>query len=164
VIEASLLALLDSGPLSLVTHPRGGNEAQECQNWLADFLDAGHAVLVPEICYYEVRRELRRAEMKSGVPHKGLVKLDEFAEDAGIVRITPKAMLLASELWAEARILNAQGAPDLVLDGDVILCAQARSVSPADWGMDGSSVIIATGNVKHLNLFADARHWRDIQP
>ena len=161
---APLIALLDSGPLSLVTHPRGGIVAQECQEWLADFLDGGHAVLVPEICHYEVRRELRRAELKSGLPHAGLAKLDSFAEDAGIVRITPETMLLASDLWAEARIRNAQGAPDPALDGDMILCAQPRLLSPADWDMEGGQVVIASGNVKHLSLFADARHWRDVQP
>ncbi len=158
-----VVVLLDSGPLGLVTHPKGGPEAQECQEWLAGILSEGHAVLVPEICHYEVRRELRRAEMQTGVS-RGLAKLDTFAEDAGIVRITPQMMRLASEYWAEARYKHFQGTSDAALDGDMILCAQAKLLSPTAWNMEGSDVIVATGNVKHLKHFADARHWRDIQP
>ena len=163
-MDAPLIVFLDSGPLSLVTHPKGGEEARGCKQWLSGLLAAGHVALVPEICHYEVRRELRRAEMRNGVPHEGLAKLDSFADDTGIVRVTPGTMRLASELWAEARVRNAQGAPDPALDGDMILCAQARLLSPADWDMEGSDVVIATGNVKHLSAFAAAQHWRDIRP
>lgn len=136
---AFLIALLDSGPLSLVTHPKGGEEAQEC---------------------YEVRRELKRSELRSGTPSEGLAKLDSFAEDAGVVPITSEAMRLAGELWAEARHRHQRGAPDPALDADMILCAQARLINPNDWDMAGGKVVIATGNLKHLENFAVARHWR----
>lgn len=157
---AFLIALLDSGPLSLVTHPKGGEEAQEYKDWLAGILADGHMVLVPEICYYEVRRELKRAELRSGTPSEGLAKLDSFAEDAGVVPITSEAMRLAGELWAETRHRHQQGAPDPALDADMILCAQARLINPNDWDMAGGKVVIATGNLKHLENFAAARHWR----
>lgn len=73
---AFLIALLDSGPLSVVTHPKGGQEAQECKDWLTGILADGHMALVPEICYYEGRRELKRSKLRSGIPSEGLAKLD----------------------------------------------------------------------------------------
>lgn len=155
-----LIALLDSGPLSLVTHPKGGEEAQKCKSWLTGILADGHMALVPEICYYEVRRELKRSELRSGISSEGLAKLDSFVEDVGIVPITSKAMRLAGELWAEARHRHQRGAPDPALDADMILCAQARLINPNDWGMTGGKVVIATGNLKHLENFAATRHWR----
>ncbi len=157
---AFLIALLDSGPLSLVTHPKGGKEAQECKDWLVDILADGHMTLVPEICYYEVRREMKRSELRSGIPSEGLAKLDSFVEDVGVVPITSEAMRLAGELWAEARHRHQRGAPDPALDADMIRCAQARLINPNDWDMAGGKVVIATGNLKHLENFTAARHWR----
>lgn len=157
------LVLLDSGPLGLVTHPRATPDAQECKAWLQRILAAGHRVLVPAICYYEVRRELRRSELRAGTPSRGLLNLDKFAADAGIVSITLETLLLATELWADARNRNAQGAPDVALDADMILCAQARLLRPADWEAEGATVVIATGNVKHLADFTPAAHWRDME-
>ena len=156
-----VLALLDSGPLSLITHPNGGSEALECQNWLIDFLDAGHVALVPEICYYEVRRELYRSQLKNSVQSKGLAKLDAFVQRTGLVPITSEAMLLATEFWAEARHKHIQGTPDPALDADMILCAQAKLIDPSEWNADGANVVIVTRNVKHLEHFATALHWRD---
>ena len=160
--QTLLLALLDSGPLGLLTHPNGKSEAQDCQDWLTGFLAAGHAALVPEICYYEVRRELCRSQLKNGVPSKGLINLDFFAADAGLVPITSEAMLLATEFWAQARHKHMQGAPDPALDADMILCAQAKLLDPAEWNMDGAKVVIVTKNVKHLENFAAALHWQDL--
>lgn len=158
------LALLDSGPLGLITHPNANAKGDECKQWLARLLAEGHLAVVPEITYYEVRRELRRTELKSGQPSQGLVALEAFAADAGLVPITSAAVRLASDLWAEARHRREQGAPDLALDADMILCAQARLINPGSWNADGATVIIATENVKHLEYFTDARHWRDIKP
>ena len=157
-----ILALLDSGPLGLITHPSGGSEALECQTWLVDFLGAGHVALVPEICYYEVRRELYRSQLKNGVQSRGLANLDVFVQRTGLVPITSEAMLLATKFWAEARHSHIQGAPDPALDADMILCAQAKLVDPSAWNADGASVVVVTRNVKHLENFAIALHWRDV--
>ena len=46
---------------------------------------------------------------------------------------------------------------DAALDGDMILAAQAQDLTD-----QGHTTLIATTNVKHLALFADARLWRDI--
>lgn len=158
------LALLDSGPLGLLTHPNANERADECKRWLARFLFEGHTALVPEITYYELRREQRRTELKKGQPSQGLINLETLAADTGFVPITSATMHMASDLWTQARHANLQGAADAALDGDMILCAQARLLDPAEWGADGATVIIATEDVKHLQYFADARHWHDIRP
>ncbi len=159
-----LLVLLDSGPLGLISHPRATSDANACKAWLSHLLAQNHTVVVPEIVYYETRRELRRVELKNGVPSPGLANMEAFAAGAGIVPLTSAALHLASELWAIARNKHSAGAPDLALDADVILCAQAQSLNPVSWGARGARVVIATTNVKHLVSFADADHWQNIQP
>ena len=69
--------------------------------------------------------------------------------------ITTEAMLLADQLWAEARRAGKPTADFKALDGDVILAAQAKLEENK-----GSEVIIATTNVGHLSQFVDAREWR----
>jgi len=66
-------------------------------------------------------------------------------------------MLKAAELWATARKIGRQSADDASLDADMILVAQADVLI-----RDGSETIIATTNVRHLDLFSPARIWREI--
>ena len=61
-------------------------------------------------------------------------------------------MLRAAELWAEARKRGQPTADPKVLDGDVILAAQALQVGG----------IVVTDNIGHLSQFVDARRWSDI--
>jgi hypothetical protein len=75
----------------------------------------------------------------------------------GNVPLTTEIMLQAASFWAQARNMGKPTAPDTALDGDVILAAQAEVLSS-----EGHQVVIAATNVKHLNLFVDARLWRDI--
>lgn len=60
--------LLDSSPLGLVTQPRISAEVLAMNRWLLDRLSGGDAVLVPAIVYYELRRELLRAQRAAGLP------------------------------------------------------------------------------------------------
>ena len=66
-------------------------------------------------------------------------------------------MLLAAELWAEARRRGRPTADPKELDCDVVLAAQAGLIARA-W----DEPVIATTNVGHLTLFADARAWQEI--
>ena len=66
-------------------------------------------------------------------------------------------MLRAAELWAEARRRGRPTADPKELDCDVILAAQAGLIARG-----GDEPVIATTNVGHLALFADARTWQDI--
>jgi len=148
------IIFLDSGPLGLVTNPKAGEETKACATWLLSCLQAGAKVCLPEICDYEVRRELLRANKT-----KGLERLDQFKTQIDYVSLTTDMMLKAAELWAQARNNGKPTAAPEALDGDVILAAQAvLSAIP------GRSLCIATTNVGHLSQFADARHWQDIQP
>lgn len=54
-----MIVLLDSGPLGAVTNPSQRNpKTFECSQWLKKLLRNNHFACVPEISYYEVRREL----------------------------------------------------------------------------------------------------------
>jgi predicted nucleic acid-binding protein len=88
---------------------------------------------------------------------RGLSRVDSLKKTIGHIPLTTEALLRAAEFWAQARRLGKTTAPDLALDGDVILCAQAAELTSQDY-----EVIIATTNTKHLKLFADARLWREI--
>jgi predicted nucleic acid-binding protein len=112
----------------------------------------GDRVMVPAISDYEVRRELLRANKT-----RGLSRLDGLKRAVGYIPLTTNAILRAAEFWAEARKLGKTTAPDLALDGDMILCAQSIELAG-----QGYEAVIATTNVKHLAMFADARLWRDI--
>ncbi len=67
--------LLDSGPLGLVTQPRISPEVLGMNRWLLERLSSGDAVFVPAIIYYELRRELLRAQKTAG-----LARLDAFVQ------------------------------------------------------------------------------------
>ncbi|HEY8323345.1 MAG: hypothetical protein ACHQ1E_07290 [Ktedonobacterales bacterium] len=148
-----MIVLLDAGPLGLVTNPRATHESLRCKQWMVDLLSQGAQMLVPEITDYEVRRELIRAGRTRGITH-----LDQLKTTAGYLSITTQAMLLAAELWAQARRQGQPTAPDLALDADVILAAQAQLLAR----QQPEPVVIATTNVGHLARFVPARLWREI--
>lgn len=74
-MAAARIVVLAAGVLSLVTHPRGGDDARAAEGWLRGLRKAGMAVKVPEIADYEVRRELTRAGKTRSVE-----RLDRLAE------------------------------------------------------------------------------------
>ncbi len=152
-----MIILLDSGPLGLITNPRGGAEAQDCKDWLEALTPAGHLALVPEIIDYEHRRELLLANLMQAIR-----RLDGFKTLGAYLPVSEDAYLQAAEFWAAARRQGLPTADRFALDADVILAAQAATLDPAQWGQLGQPVMIATTNVGHLSRFADARLWRDI--
>ena len=149
-----MIALLDSGPLGLVTHPHATRgPALACSQWLEHVLDGGIKVHVPEIADYETRREaLRRRQYES------LRKLDELIQSLGLVPLTTAVLHRAAELWAQARQRGRPTADPAALDGDVILAAQAQLLAEST----GEEVVVATDNVGHLGQFVDARPWHEI--
>ena len=142
--------LLDSGPLGLVTNPRASPPAAACGRWVVNAIRAATAVVVPEIADYEVRRELIRARRNAG-----LARLDAFIGQVEFLPINTVAMRRAAALWAEARQQGRPTAPDLALDADVILAAQAAT-------LDRTDVVVATTDPKHLLRFVAAELWTDI--
>ena len=148
----SLVVLLDSGPLGLASNPKASPEATECRAWLTVLVLSRVTVAVPEICDYEVRRELLRSRKTEGV-----IRLDTLKSTLLYLPLTTATMLRAARFWAEARNLGRPTAEDAALDCDMILSAQASEVAE-----DGHDVVIATTNVRHLRLFAQARQWREV--
>lgn len=147
-----MIVVLDSGPLSLATHPNPRAEARACQQWASALVDAGVRVMVPEIADYEVRRELIRARRR-----RGLHLLDAVTDWAEYLSITTATMRQAAEFWAEIRSHGLPTDSDERLDADAILAAQAVTLELED-------VVIATTNVRHLSRFCDAALWSDISP
>lgn len=144
---------LDSGPLGLITQPQRSREVIAITDWLKDCLLAGARVMVPAIVYYEIKRELLRANKVIGI-----ARLDAFvtAVPDRYLPLTDDALRFAAELWAQSRRVGRPTADATALDIDVLLAAQALGV--------GSSAVVATTNPKHLSLFIAAHHWKDISP
>ncbi len=145
--------LLDAGPLGLVTNTNPRNpEAVQCAQWLQSMLSSGIRVCIPEVSDYEVRRSLIKIDSK-----KSINKLDQLNSVLDYQPITTLAMHQAAEFWARARKQGNPTADDKALDGDMVLVGQASKIL-----QQGDNVIIATTNVKHIELFMDARQWNDI--
>lgn len=136
--------LLDASPLSRICHPRLSLEITE---WLFRLLKAGAEVVISEVADYEVRRELLRLKKKMSIR-----RLDALKRTLGYAPITTEIMLSAAQLWADARMQGKPTADPSALDCDVIIAAQAQQIN----------AVVATENARHLSLFVDARHWKDI--
>lgn len=148
----SRFVILDSGPLGMITNPRATPLCRECRFWLNSLPSRGYKAILSELADYEVRRELIRAGKVTGIRQLDLLK-------TGIeyLPISTDTMLLAAQLWADARLRGRPTADPNSLDGDVILAAQAILLAN-----QGNEVVIATTNVGHLSQFVDAREWRSI--
>lgn len=133
----SRVIILDSGPLGMVTNPKATFvEAQDCKLWLNSLLLKDEIVMLPEIADYEVWRELLRAGKVAGIR-----RLDQLKSRLTYRPLTTAVMLLAAQLWAEARRAGRPTADPKELDGDVILAAQAILVAS-----EGNEVVVATTN------------------
>lgn len=142
-----MIVMLDTGPLGRASNPRASEYNLACYNWVKGLLVHGIPVFIPEICDYEVRRELLRAGKLQGI-----ARLDVLKHTLHYLPLTTEVMLHAAQLWAMARQGGYPTADAQALDGDVILAAQASALN----------AIVATDNVGHLSRFVDARNWDTI--
>jgi hypothetical protein len=101
----STIILLDTGLLGLITYPKASLEGDQCRQWLASLSQRESKARVPEIADYELRRELLRMDK-----FKDIQYLDNLKVTLGYIPLTTPAMLLAAQLWAQAR---KQGKPTL---------------------------------------------------
>lgn len=143
---------MDTGVLSPLTYPGTQPEATACRSWMEDLVTTDREVVIPEICDYELRRELLRADKAGSVR-----RLDALATEIGYLPIDTPTMRVAAELWSDLRRKGRPTASDERLDADVILGAQALEME-----RNGSRVVVATSNVRHLKRMCDARAWNDI--
>jgi toxin FitB len=131
--------LLDTHPLSQVTHPKVDPKVQQ---WLKSLQKIETVIRVPEIADYELRRELLRQGKQKSINR--LNKLSQIC----LIPLTPETMRKAAELWAWVRNQGKPTASNESLDGDVILAAQAiLQLKSFD------QVIVVTTNLKHISRF-----------
>jgi predicted nucleic acid-binding protein len=147
----SEIVVLDSNVLGLVSNPNVSAEGLACKDWLNGLLQRETTVAIPEIVDYELRRELIRANKL-----RGLRSLDAFKLRFLYVPINTEMMLLAAQIWAQARQRGFPTASSESLDADVILAAQSLVVAEK---LD-LDLTIATTNVRHLARLAPAKDWR----
>ena len=162
-----MIVLLDSNTLGIIAKPEKSfnepsDESQACQQWFYGLLSRGNRVLTSEISDYEVRRGLLSDLINSKKKPPGLQVLDSLAED-GLLEFLPvsrKVFILAANLWAEASSIGKQTSDSKNIDADMIISAQYQLLKDE---FPGQQVIVATTNLKHLSIFCEASHWRDIK-
>ncbi len=157
--------LLDSFPLSCTgkREPAPGvplTLSEECHRWIRDCVAAGHQILAPAICYYEVLREMERLGASSQIQR---IRHFCFATPGRFLSISDEHLERAARLWAKARNQGTPTASNEALDGDVILAAQMQSLMQRQ-GLDATQCVLATTNVGHLSLFVNAQLWSEIAP
>nr|WP_322718818.1 PIN domain-containing protein [Nostoc sp. ChiQUE02]MDZ8231807.1 hypothetical protein [Nostoc sp. ChiQUE02] len=135
----SRVILLDTHPLSAVTHPKAEPKVRQ---WLQELQNNETVIRVPEIADYELRRELLRQGKILSIER--LNKLSQIC----LIPLTPETMRKAAELWAWVRNQGKPTASNDSLDGDVILAAQAILQLPSF-----DEVVIVTTNLKHISRF-----------
>ncbi|MBC6432608.1 type II toxin-antitoxin system VapC family toxin [Nostoc sp. HG1] len=135
----SRAVLLDTHPLSQVTHPKVNPKVQQ---WLRSLGKIETVIRVPEIADYELRRELLRQGKQKSIDR--LNKLSQIC----LIPLTPETMQKAAELWAWVRNQGKPTASNESLDGDVILAAQAI-IQLKSFDL----VIVMTTNLKHISRF-----------
>jgi toxin FitB len=131
--------LLDTNPLSQVTHPK---TEPKIQQWLQSLKKEETVIRVPEIADYELRRELLRQGKQKSIDR--LNKLSQIC----LIPINSETMKKAAQLWAWVRNQGNPTASNDSLDGDVILAAQAiLQLKIFD------NVTVVTTNLKHISRF-----------
>jgi predicted nucleic acid-binding protein len=147
--------LLDTNVLTRLCHP-GKAENGEIGAWLEDLLTAkaDHIqVCIPEIADYEARRGLLHVAMRSRQPTtRSLRRLDQLVEFLTYLPLNTPVLRKAAHLWAQSRSTGQPTAAAEMLDGDVILAAQALDVTG----------IVVTENVRHLSRFVPAFRWHEV--
>lgn len=144
-----MIVVLDSGVLGRLCAPV---MERELDVWVIGLLQRGRKVLIPEVCDYEIRRELIRNRSAT------IAQLDDLATHFDYLPITTPAIRRAAELWAMLRQTGLPTAPDASLDADCVLAGQALVAAEAE----SRSVVVATSNVGHLSRMVDARVWQEI--
>jgi predicted nucleic acid-binding protein len=146
--------------LGLLANPKATPQTEQARIWLHTQMNGGACIVIPDIVDYEVRRELIR-----GGKTRSLQRLNALHANLCSIAIDSAQLREAGELWAQSRNLGRPTASPDALDGDMILIAQARAAALqfADLNRVAPRItIIATANVAHLALFADAREWQTI--
>jgi predicted nucleic acid-binding protein len=153
-----MIVFIDSSILGKICNPNQSQETIDIEKWLFTLLSRGMRVVSSDICDYEIRRSLL-LEQRRKPQIQSVEKLDEIKTSIEFLPVTNEVLLIAAQLWAEARMLGQPTAEDRSLDADLIICATSRLLTVIE---PGRYNVIATTNVKHLSRFAIAEKWQDI--
>jgi predicted nucleic acid-binding protein len=146
----SKIIALDTGPLGMIAHSKRNRDVSK---WYERLLVSGVQIVIPEICDYELRRELVRKGLRRSLRH-----LDGLGHTLTYLPITTEAMRRAADLWARMRNEGTPTTDEKALDADVILCAQVQLLSE----QSRHELVVATTNVRHLSRMVPARLWSEI--
>lgn len=153
-----MIVFLDTNILGKLTNPNQLPEAVECQVWFERLLAKGVYLVSSELCFYELKRSLILAASQ-GETNRGIKKLDDLRLFVEFFPVDRAVAELSSMLWAEARTKNTPTAKADNIDIDIMITAHWRLLTEE---FPGREVVIATTNIKHLSLFAEAREWQNI--
>lgn len=153
-----MIVFLDTNVLGILSNPNRLQEALECQAWFERLLVRGVYFVSSELCFYELKRSLILAQ-KTGGSAQGLKKLDDLRQFIDILLFNETVANIAAEIWSLSRLQGKPTANEKSLDIDIIIAAHWQFLVEQ---FQGRYVVIATTNVKHLRLFAEAEEWLNI--
>lgn len=149
--------LLDTNALIRLCHPTRHPEIKEwLKGWIAHAQRVGDVELVVSAAAdYEARRGYLWKLDKHPDEPKALARLDHLCKLLGMCPISGEVLRTAARFWSEARKGGYSTAPERDIDWDVIVAAQAASLT----------AVVVTSNAGHISRYGvDARDWRDIPP
>jgi predicted nucleic acid-binding protein len=142
--------VLDSRIVSQLVHP---SKFQDVKAWFRTKAQS-HALVLPEIVDYEVRRGLERRNVPGGHRSAQLMNLDVLGRSILYAPLTTAILHEAARIWAETHDIGKPFTTSERLDGDSILIAQAKRFG------NRRQVTVVTENVRHIGLFCTAVPWQ----
>lgn len=153
-----MIVFIDSGVLGLLTNPKKEGKPAECEDWLYNLLAKGVYVVSSDICDYEVRRSLLWESAKKN-SDDSLDNLDELRNIIHFFKVETDVIFSASKIWMKTRQKGKKTADDYSLDVDIFIIAHWHLLKQQ---YPSRYIVIATTNVKHLEEFAEALKWEEI--
>ena len=158
-----MIVFIDTNILGLISNENTSfDEAQQCKKWFSTLLIRSVRVVTSDLCNYEEMRGLLsssilKKEVAPGIKSLEFLKADGFLE---FLPVSTEALDLAAKLWARASTSGQTTRDEKDIDIDIIISAQYQLLRNE---FTGQQVIMATTNLKHLSIFCEAAHWRDIK-
>lgn len=158
-----MIVFIDTNILGLISNENTSfDEAQQCKKWFSVLLIRSVRVVTSDLCNYEEMRGLLsssilKKEVAPGIKSLESLKADGFLE---FLPVSTEALDLAAKLWARASTSGQTTRDEKDIDIDIIISAQYQLLKDE---FPGQQVIVATTNLKHLSIFCEAAHWRDIK-
>ncbi len=158
-----MIVFLDANILGLISNVHESNdECQQCEKWFGNLKTRGVIFTTSDLCDYEVRKKLIFSSIEKKATASGVKILNSLRTNGlvAFLSVSNESLDLAANPWASIAT-DRKYAPEMEsIDPDIILSAQYQLIRDEH---PGHSVLMATTNLKHLSLFCDAAHWRDIK-